>query len=178
MVPEVRVGWNIGREQTYRLTKRAGIAGSHRARKPITTRAAKTIDDRPDLVRRDFTAIAPNRLRVADFTYVRTYSGFCYTAFITDVFSRKIVGWGVSSTMHTLGMPLTALRQVLFEAKRDGSDFTEIVHHSDRGSQVALDDDGSIVGRALWWGRDEHKPIALDVWDAVAGHDMGWLVKK
>ncbi|SLE74217.1 Uncharacterised protein [Mycobacteroides abscessus subsp. bolletii] len=47
-----------------------------------------------------------------------------------------------------------------------------------RWSQVALDDDGSIVGRALWWGRDEHKPIALDVWDAVAGHDMGWLVKK
>ena len=47
-----------------------------------------------------------------------------------------------------------------------------------RGSQVALDDDGSIVGRALWWGRDEHKPIALDVWDAVAGHDLGWLVKK
>ncbi|MDO4898134.1 MAG: IS3 family transposase [Rothia sp. (in: high G+C Gram-positive bacteria)] len=130
-----RVGWNIGRDQTYRLMKRAGIAGSHRARKPITTRAAKTIDDRPDLVRRDFTAIAPNRLWVADFTYVRTYSGFCYTAFITDVFSRKIVGWGVSSTMHTLGMPLTALRQALFEAKRDGSDFTEIVHHSDRGSQ-------------------------------------------
>lgn len=111
--------------------KRAGIAGSHRARKPITTRAAKTIDDRPDLVRRDFTAIAPNRLWVADFTYVRTYSGFCYTAFITDVFSRKIVGWGVSSTMHTLGMPLTALRQALFEAKKSGSDLTRIVHQTD-----------------------------------------------
>lgn len=53
-----RVGWNIGRDQTYRLMKRAGIAGSHRARKPITTRAAKTIDDHPDLVRRDFTAIS------------------------------------------------------------------------------------------------------------------------
>lgn len=126
-----RVGWNIGRDQTYRLMKRAGIAGSHRARKPITTRAAKTIDDRPDLVRRDFTAIAPNRLWVADFTYVRTYSGFCYTAFITDVFSRKIVGWGVSSTMHTLGMPLTALRQALFEAKKSGSDLTRIVHQTD-----------------------------------------------
>lgn len=115
--------------------KRAGIAGSHRARKPITARAAKTIDDRPDLVRRNFTAIAPNRLWVADFTYIRTYSGFCYTAFITDVFSRKIVGWGVSSTMHTLGMPLMALKQALFQAKKDGSDLTQIVHHSDRGSQ-------------------------------------------
>ena len=65
----------------------------------------------------------------SDFTYVRTYSDFCYTAFITDVFSRKIVGWGGSSTMHTLGMPLTALKQVLFEAKKSGSDVTQIVHH-------------------------------------------------
>ena len=97
-------------------------------RKPITTRAANAIDDRPDLVKRDFTAAAPNRLWVADFTYVRTYSDFCYTAFITDVFSRKIVGWG-ASTMHTLGMPLTALKQVLFEAKKSGSDVTQIVHH-------------------------------------------------
>lgn len=107
----------------------AGIAGAHRGRKPITTRAAEVIDDSPDVVQRDFTADAPNRLWVADFTYVRTYSGFCYTAFITDVFSRKIVGWGVSSTMHTLGMPLTALKQVLFEAKKSGSDVTQIVHH-------------------------------------------------
>ena len=66
-VPEMwyamnRAGWNIGRDQTYRLMKAAGIAGAHRGRKPITTRAAKVIDDRPDLVNRDFTATAPNRL--------------------------------------------------------------------------------------------------------------------
>lgn len=54
----------------------AGIAGAHRGRKPITTRAAEVIDDSPDVVQRDFTADAPNRLWVADFTYVRTYSGF------------------------------------------------------------------------------------------------------
>lgn len=130
-----RAGWSIGRDQTYRLMKIAGVAGAHRGRKPVTTRAATVVDDRPDLVNRDFTATAPNRLWVADFTYVRTYSGFCYTAFITDVFSRKIVGWGVSSTMPTLGMPLMPLKQALFQAKKDGSDLTQIVHYSDRGSQ-------------------------------------------
>lgn len=135
-----RAGWDIGRDQTYRLMKIAGVAGAHRGRKPVTTRTATVIDDRPDLVQRNFTATAPNRLWVADFTYVRTYSGFCYTAFITDVFSRKIVGWGVSSTMHTLGMPLTALKQALFEAKKGGSDLTQIVHHSDRGSQYIAQD--------------------------------------
>lgn len=135
-----RAGWSIGRDQTYRLMRSAGVAGAHRGRKPITTRAAKTIDERPDLVQRDFTATGPNRLWVADFTYVRTHSGFCYTAFITDVFSRKIVGWGVSSTMHTLGMPLTALKQALFEAKRAGANPLEIVHHSDRGSQYIAED--------------------------------------
>lgn len=72
----------------------AGVVGAHRGRKPITTRPAKEPDTRPDLVEWNFNADAPNRLWVADFTYVHTYSGFCYTAFITDVFSRKIVGWG------------------------------------------------------------------------------------
>lgn len=135
-----RAGWDIGRDQVYRLMKAAGIAGAHRGRKPVTTRPVKEPDHRPDLVQRNFTATAPNRLWVADFTYVRTYSGFCYTAFITDVFSRKIVGWGVSSTMHTLGMPVMALKQALFQAKKDGSDLTQIVHHSDRGSQYIAGD--------------------------------------
>lgn len=133
-----RAGWAIGRDQTYRLMRAAGIQGVHRGRKPVTTRATKAPDNRPDLVNRQFTADAPHRLWVADFTYVRTTSGFCYTAFITDVFSRKIVGWGVSSTMHTLGMPLTALKQALFDARKCGSVLTEIVHHSDRGPSTWL----------------------------------------
>lgn len=126
-----RAGWAIGRDKTYRLMRAAGIQGVHRGRRPVTTRAAKTPDNRPDLVNRHFRADAPHRLWVADFTYVRTASGFCYTAFITDIFSRKIVGWGVSSTMHTLGMPLTALKQVLFDARKSGSVLTEIVHQTD-----------------------------------------------
>lgn len=135
-----RAGWAIGRDQTYRLMRAANIQGAHRGRKPVTTRATKAPDHRPDLVNRRFTTDAPNLLWVADFTYVRTVGGFCYTAFITDVFSRKIVGWGVSSTMHTLGMPLMALKQALFEARRSGADLTQVVHHSDRGSQYLADD--------------------------------------
>ncbi|WP_308509962.1 DDE-type integrase/transposase/recombinase, partial [uncultured Varibaculum sp.] len=71
----------------------AGIAGVRRGRTAITTRPAQVPDSRPDLVNRQFTASRPNELWVADITYVRTLSGFVYTAFVTDVFSRKIVGW-------------------------------------------------------------------------------------
>lgn len=70
----------------------AGVKGVVRGRKPLTLRPAKMVDNRPDLVNRNFSATEPNQLWVADITYVRTLSGFVYTAFVTDVFSRKIVG--------------------------------------------------------------------------------------
>ena len=84
-----------------------------------------------DLVQRDFRAPAPNRLWVADITYVRTWSGFAYTAFIIDVFSRYIVGWHVSRSLHA-DLVLTALEQALW-ARR--GPFDGLVHHSDRGVQ-------------------------------------------
>lgn len=71
----------------------AGICGARRGRRPITTRPSKAPDTRPDLVNRQFKADRPNRLWVADITYVRTPSGFVYTAFVTYVNSRKIVDW-------------------------------------------------------------------------------------
>ncbi|WP_206192580.1 IS3 family transposase [Scrofimicrobium canadense] len=67
-----REGWDIGREQTGRLMRKAGLCGIRRGRKPITTCRSKAVDTRPDLVDRDFTAVGPNRLWVADITYVRT----------------------------------------------------------------------------------------------------------
>ena len=76
----------------------AGICGARRGRRPVTTRPSKTLDTRPDLVNRQFSADRPNRLWVADITYVRTLSGFVYTAFVTDVFSRKIVVWATRWT--------------------------------------------------------------------------------
>ena len=129
-----RAGWEIGRDQVARLMKLAGVEGVRRGRKPITTRPTGEPDARPDLVERRFTAEGPHQLWVADITYVRTISGFCYVAFITDVYSRRIVGWAVSGSLHTAGLPLLALEHALVSTGasrgRQG-----LVHHSDRGSQ-------------------------------------------
>lgn len=100
-----RAGWEIGRDQVARLMRVAGVSGVRRGRNPVTTRSAGIPDARPDLVERRFTATRPNQLWVADITYVRTISGFCYAVFITDVYSRGIVGWAVSATLHTDRLP-------------------------------------------------------------------------
>ena len=111
-----RAGWNIGRDQTARLMKQAGIYGRRRGRTSMTTLRANVPDCRPDLVKRDFTAPAPHRLWVADITYVRTLSGFAYTAFITDVYSRKIVGVATRASMRTDELPLEAFEHALYHA--------------------------------------------------------------
>ncbi len=131
-----RAGWNIGRDQTARLMKQAGIQGRRRGRTPMTTLRANVPDGRPDLVNRDFTASAPHRLWVADITYVRTLSGFAYTAFITDVYSRKIVGVATRASMRTDELPLEAFEHALYHAGDLRSE--GLVHHSDRGSQYVL----------------------------------------
>ncbi|MGP9587824.1 IS3 family transposase, partial [Micrococcaceae sp. AOP34-BR2-30] len=128
-----RAGWLIGRDQCARLMRKAGLSGIVRGRKPRTTTPAVVPDHRPDLVNRAFTASAPNRLWVADITYVRTTTGFCYTAFVVDVYSRKITGWATRSTMRTEALPLEALEHALITAREQG--FKGLVHHSDRGSQ-------------------------------------------
>ncbi|MEW6955433.1 IS3 family transposase [Trueperella pyogenes] len=127
-----RAGWDIGRDHVARLMKIAGISGIRRGRAPVTTRAAQEPDSRPDLVQRCFKASRPNELWVADITYVRTLSGFVYTAFVTDVFSRKIVGWATRSSMKTEALPLEALEQAIVLAK---DNLDGLVHHCDHGSQ-------------------------------------------
>ncbi len=127
-----RAGWDIGREQTGRLMRLAGICGARRGRRPVTTRPSKASDTRPDLVNRQFKADRSNRLWVADITYVRTLSGFVYTAFVTDVYSRKIVGWAIRSSMKTEVLPLQALEQAIALAK---DNLAGLVHHCDHGSQ-------------------------------------------
>ncbi len=127
-----RRGWQVGREQTRRLMRKAGLRGVQRG-KPVFTTVTDPADQRPaDLVNREFTAAAPNRLWVADITFVRTWQGFCYTAFVTDVCTRKIVGWAVSTTMRTEDLPLQAFNHAVWQSH---SDLSELVHHSDRGSQ-------------------------------------------
>ena len=98
-----REGIDIGREHTARLMRLAGVSGKGKGRSPVTTRRSKTVDTRPDLVEREFSAAAPNKLWVADITYVRTKKSFVYTAFVTDVYSRRIVGWALSDSMRTSG---------------------------------------------------------------------------
>jgi putative transposase len=127
-----REGFDVGRDRVARLMATLGIAGVVRGKRKRTTIPAATGDRPADLVRRDFRAPAPNRLWVADVTYVSTWSGFCYTAFVTDVFARMIVGWRVSTSLQS-ALALDALEMGIWA--RDGADLDGLVHHSDRGVQ-------------------------------------------
>ncbi|UYG15916.1 IS3 family transposase [Brachybacterium huguangmaarense] len=128
-----RAGWDVGRDQVARLMRGAGLQGVRRGRKPVTTYPTHVPDARPDLVERCFTAEQPNRLWVADITYVRILAGFCYVAFITDVCTRKIVGWAVAATLHTDGLPLLALEHALLTSGAVRCQ-SGLIHHSDRGA--------------------------------------------
>jgi putative transposase len=129
-VPMNRRGWNIGRAQTRRLMKKAGLRGVPRG-KPVFTTVSDPAAARPaDLVQRRFTATAPNRLWVADITDVRTWAGFAYAAFVTDACTKG--NRAVSGSMRTEDLPLQAFNHGVWQANRD---LSELVHHSDRGSQ-------------------------------------------
>ena len=126
-----REGTAAARCTVERLMGDLGLRGAVRGHRHRTTIADETMPRPADLVQRDFQAPAPNRLWVADLTYVRTWSGFAYVAFIIDAYSRYIVGWHVSRSLGT-DLVLTALEQALWA--REGP-FEGLVHHSDRGVQ-------------------------------------------
>jgi transposase InsO family protein len=126
-----RQGWQIGRDQTARLMKLAGVEGVRRSKRTSTTISDAAAVKPDDLVNRRFTAMAPRRLWVADITYVATWSGFAYVAFVTDVFSRRIVGWRVAATLKADILPLQALDMAAWDA---GGDLAGLVHHADHGS--------------------------------------------
>jgi putative transposase len=121
-------GVPIGKNRVARLMRDAGIAGVSRRKFAITT-VRDGGRQAPDLVDRQFTANAPNVLWVADITYVPTWAGFVYLAIVLDVFSRRIVGWSMSTTLHTT-VVLDALSMALANRRPRG-----VVHHSDQGSQ-------------------------------------------
>ena len=126
----LREGIPVGRDRVARLMAEAGLAGARRGRSIRTTRPA-AIEPPGDLVERVFRASSPNRLWVADLTYVRLTSGhFAYTAFVVDAFSRRIVGWRVGASADA-ELALDALEQALWTRRER----TELVHHSDRGTQ-------------------------------------------
>jgi putative transposase len=129
-----REGVRVARCTIERLMRDLGLRGAVRGKPKRTTITDDTAQRPRDLVDRNFTATAPNRLWVADLTYVRTWSGFVYVAFITDVYSRMIVGWQASGSLRT-DLALDALEQAVWDRSRAGHRLDELVHHSDRGGQ-------------------------------------------
>lgn len=127
-----REGVGVGRDHVARLMRDLNLEGAVRGERKRTTVAAD-LDERPaDLVDRNFRAPAPNRLWVADLTYVSTWSGFVYVAFIIDAFSRSIVGWRVSDSLRA-ELALDALEMAIWV--RQNQALEGLVHHSDRGVQ-------------------------------------------
>lgn len=127
-----REGFDVGRDRVARLMGELGLHGVTRTKKVRTTTPAPESQRPADLVERIFTARVPDRLWVADLTYVWTRAGFCYAAFVIDAFSRRIVGWRVSSSLRT-DLALDALEMAIFA--RGDRTLTGLIHHSDRGSQ-------------------------------------------
>lgn len=123
---------NLDKDRIARLMRELGIRGVTRSKTTVTTRSDRNSPRAPDLVNRRFRAERPNQLWVCDFTYVPTWSGFAYTAFVTDVHSRMIVGWRTASTM-TADLVTDALEMAIFSRRRQL--LRGVIAHSDAGSQ-------------------------------------------
>ena len=121
-------GIRISRKRVARLMRNAGLAGVTRRKSTVTT-VRDGARQAPDLVNRDFTADQPDRLWVADITYIPTWAGFLYLAVVLDAFSRRIVGWSMTTTLHRQ-VVLDALDMALWQRQPSG-----VIHHSDQGSQ-------------------------------------------
>jgi putative transposase len=146
----LRAGESVPRCRVQRLMASNGIQGAKRRGKPWrTTIPDPTALKRPDLVNRDFTAVAPDRLWVGDFTYLRCWEGRLFFSFVIDVFSRRIVGWQLASHMRT-DLVLDALRMAL-GTRAPGADFT-LITHSDAGSQYTSYDYAQVI--------DDHRVLA------------------
>lgn len=129
-----RQGHAVARCTIERLMRELGLSGAVRGKKVRTTVPDPSAERAPDLVKRDFVASAPNRVWVADFTYVPAFSGTVYVAFAVDTFSRRIVGWSAATNKRT-PLVLGALEMGLWQRDREGRERTGLIHHSDAGSQ-------------------------------------------
>ena len=125
----------VARCTVERLMRAQGLSGVRRGKAFTITTHHDDRQQRPaDLVERKFRAPAPNRLWVADLTYVKTHSGWVYVAFIIDVYSRMIVGWQASRSLRS-DLAIDALEMAVFNRQRAGHDLSQLTHHSDRGVQ-------------------------------------------
>ena len=122
-------GVRVGRKRVARLMLGAGLAGVSRRKGPRTTQRRKEARPAPDLVNRNFTADAPDRLWVADITYIPTWSGYLYLAVALDAFSRRVVGWAMAAHLRA-ELVLDALDMALYKRRPRA-----VIHHSDQGTQ-------------------------------------------
>jgi putative transposase len=129
-----RQGHPIARCTVHRLMRAEGLRGISRAKGPRTTIPGTAPDSRPDLLDRDFKAPAPDRVWVADITYCRTFAGWVHTAFVIDVYSRRVLGWQLSKNLRT-DLALDALEMGLWTRAYSGHDTTGLIAHSDKGVQ-------------------------------------------
>lgn len=130
-----REGIRVARCTVERLMKVLGLQGARRGRRVRTTRSDPAATRPVDLVQRNFNPSSPDALWVADFTYVPTWSGMVYVAFVIDAFSRRILGWRAATTMRT-ELVLDALEMAIWTRRRAGAaDLAGLVHHTDAGSQ-------------------------------------------
>jgi putative transposase len=125
-------GRRIGVNRVARLMRHHGIQGRHKRRVPRTTDSKHSLPVAPNLLDRQFTAPAPNRIWLADITYIPTGEGWLYLAVVLDMFSRRVVGWAMSETMPQ-ELTMTALQMAITNRRPAPG----LVHHSDRGSQYA-----------------------------------------
>ena len=166
-----RNGHDVARCTVERLMAHQGWSGVLRGKRPRTTIPAPEHARAADLVDRDFTATEPNQLWVADFTYVATWSGTVYVAFVFDVFSRRIVGWRAATEMTT-ELVLDTLEQAIWSRGRDGiDDLTGLVHHNDAGSQYTS---FAFTARLIEEGVDPSVGTVGDAYDnALAESQIG-----
>jgi putative transposase len=128
-------GIPVARCTVERLMRDMGLSGVRRGRSWVRTTISDDGTERPaDLVERDFTTTAPNRLWLADLTYVKTHAGWVYVAFVIDAYSRMVVGWQASRSLRS-DLAIDALEMAVHNRRRQGADLSQLTHHSDRGVQ-------------------------------------------
>jgi len=159
----------VARCTVERLMRLHGLRGVVRGKRPVTTIPDPLAERPEDLVQRNFTATRPNQLWVSDLTYVATWRGLVYVAFVTDAFSRRIVGWRASRSLRT-DLALDALEQALYDRDTDAP----LVHHSDRGSQyLAI----RYTGRLLEAGIESSVGSRGDAYDNALAETINGLYK-
>jgi putative transposase len=149
-----REGIRVARCTVERLMRQMGLSGARRGRAfKVTTRSDERQRRPDDLVDRHFKAPAPNRLWVADLTYVRTFEGWVYAAFVIDVFSRMVVGWQISKSLRS-DLAIDALEMAIWNRTRAGQVIDGLVHHSDRVGQGGLNGSSQHLDRGGVRGND------------------------